>query len=124
MTGSKEMAAMLMQVKEGIKQVCSQALTDEGYTVLDQSFQLTPWKTEALRDTAYVTLPFFFPDRIAVCIVYKKVYATRQHEEMSYNHPKPGTQAKFLESPLKAHSSIFKRNLGLRIMSYLSKGGI
>lgn len=38
---------------------------------------------------------------------YNTPYALRQHEELSYNHPTPGTKAKYLEDPFMSHREYF-----------------
>jgi hypothetical protein len=38
--------------------------------------------------------------KLAVGISYDTEYALRQHEELSYRHPTPGTKAKYLEDPI------------------------
>lgn len=36
----------------------------------------------------------------SVAIGYDTPYALRQHEELSYQHPTPGTKAKYVEDPI------------------------
>lgn len=35
-----------------------------------------------------------------VAVGYDTPYAVRQHEELTYRHPEPGTKAKYLEDPV------------------------
>ena len=66
---------------------------------------LTPLgETGELRSTSAVV-----PDatKPAAEVVYAKIYAARQHEETSWNHPRAG-QAKFLEQAAQDNTSFLR----------------
>lgn len=48
-------------------------------------------------------------DRLDVEVSVNTVYAARQHEELDWHHPTPGTQAKFLETPFRANARRYMR---------------
>lgn len=39
---------------------------------------------------------------LKAAVSYDTPYAVRQHEELGYHHTEPGTQAKYLESPMNS----------------------
>jgi hypothetical protein len=77
--------------------------------LLKRSQPLVPLDTRpdkddiVLRETGRVLID---PQRRVGAVVYgdddTSAYAVRQHEDMTLNHPVPGTQAKFLEEPFEA----------------------
>lgn len=64
--------------------------------ILSESKKEVPWDTTHLLQTGTVE-PVSGED--AFEIGYNTPYAARQHENMTFHHPKPGTKAKFLEDP-------------------------
>ena len=64
--------------------------------ILSASKLEVPWDTTRLLQTGSVQ-PAMGED--AYIIGYNTPYAARQHEDMTFHHPKPGTKAKYLEDP-------------------------
>lgn len=63
--------------------------------ILSASRKEVPWDTTHLLQTGTVE-----PEgEDAFIIGYNTPYAARQHEDMTFHHPKPGTKAKYLEDP-------------------------
>ena len=58
-------------------------------------------------------------DRIEGTVTYNTPYAARQHEELSYRHPRGG-QAKYLEQPLRAMVPEFESRLAAAMRRALS----
>lgn len=84
-----------------------QALISIAMDLKTKSIQLAPLDTGALRASAYV-------DPIQPMLVkmgFNQEYATIQHEELGYNHPKGG-QAKYLEQPFKENFETYINFIG------------
>jgi hypothetical protein len=64
--------------------------------ILSESKKEVPWDTTHLQQTGTVE-PNEEGDGYR--IGYNTPYAERQHEDMTFHHPKPGTKAKYLEDP-------------------------
>lgn len=64
--------------------------------ILSESKKEVPWDTTHLLQTGTVEP---IPEIDGFEIGYNTPYAARQHEDMTFHHPKPGTKAKFLEDP-------------------------
>lgn len=65
--------------------------------ILSESKKEVPWDTTHLLQTG--TVEPDEPDKDTFIIGYNTPYAARQHEDMTFHHPKPGTKAKYLEDP-------------------------
>lgn len=68
-------------------------------TVLPASKELVPVDTGRLRDSGFVDGPEIGSGNASAEIGYDTPYATKQHEDLSLNHPNGG-EPKFLETPL------------------------
>jgi hypothetical protein len=66
--------------------------------VAAQSQREVPKDTLDLRDS--MVLVRATAQQPTVAIGYDTPYALRQHEELSYQHPTPGTKAKYVEDPI------------------------
>lgn len=64
--------------------------------ILSESKKEVPWDTTHLLQTGTVEP---VPEIDGFEIGYNTPYAARQHEDMTFHHPKPGTKAKYLEDP-------------------------
>lgn len=62
--------------------------------ILSASKKEVPWDTTHLLQTGAIQ-----PIEEGFMIGYNTPYAARQHEDMTFHHPKPGTKAKYLEDP-------------------------
>lgn len=65
-----------------------------------KSAKLAPVDIGDLRNNCNADLSKATGDKARATVGYSLPYALRQHEELSYNHPKGG-QAKFLEQPFR-----------------------
>lgn len=65
-------------------------------SILSESKKEVPWDTTHLQQTGTVEP---VPEIDGFEVGYNTPYAARQHEDMTLNHPKPGTKAKYLEDP-------------------------
>jgi hypothetical protein len=63
--------------------------------ILSASKREVPWDTTHLLQTGTVEPG----EQDTFIIGYNTPYAARQHEDMTFHHPKPGTKAKYLEDP-------------------------
>lgn len=64
--------------------------------ILSESKREVPWESTHLLQTGTVEKA---TEDDAFIIGYNTPYAARQHEDMTFHHPKPGTKAKYLEDP-------------------------
>ena len=71
-----------------------------------RSKQLAPLDTGDLRGAGTGDVDTI-GDNIVGTVTFDKPYAMRQHEDMSFNHPKGG-QAKYLEQPLNENRDRYK----------------
>lgn len=77
-----------------VKSFTPKAMRDIGQDLLAKSVQEAPLDTADLRGSGFTEV-----DGNTTTVGYTLPYATRQHEELSYKHPKGG-KAKYLEDPL------------------------
>lgn len=52
-------------------------------------------------------------------LYYQKVYAKRQHEEMTWRHKAP-TCAKYIEKPWEAHKPNIQKNISIHVIKALA----
>jgi hypothetical protein len=78
------------------------ALEAVGEDLLGQAQREAPVDEGTLRGSGAVEVSER-GDVLSVEVSFSTVYAARQHEEVTWNHPKGG-KAKYLEDPLKAMS--------------------
>ena len=84
--------------KEVVEKAALKGLRKLGEEILSEAQTLCPVDTGTLRRSGSVRASS--ADN-TVKISFNTPYALRQHEEMSYNHPKGG-QAKYLEQPFNS----------------------
>lgn len=91
------------EVKRRRKAAVTAALTTIGEDLLGRAQREAPVEEGTLRGsgTSHVHED---GDTISVEVSFATPYAARQHEEVSWKHPKGG-KAKYLEDPLKAMSA-------------------
>lgn len=77
-----------------VKSFTPKAMRDIGQDLLAKSVQEAPLDTADLRGSGFTEV-----DGTTTTVGYTQIYATRQHEELEYNHPRGG-KAKYLEDPL------------------------
>lgn len=87
-----------------------QGLVAGGEHLLSESKAEVPIDQRILQNSGAVTpLP---PDSVAVS--YNTPYAVKQHEELSYNHPKGG-KAKYLEDPYHREKNTIRKLIATTI---------
>jgi len=122
--GIEEVNANLLSLKTYLPQQLGYAMRAELDAVAQDSLPQCPYDDDNLHldfphlaDTLRVEGPEFEGDNISVSISYGNEtdetgdYAIVQHEDLSLNHPHPGTKAKFLEDPLTARAAYIPSNL-------------
>lgn len=100
----KEINKRLLQISEATPR----AINDCALDLMGKSVPLAPIDTGDLRGSAHVDNAT--SSHMTAILSYQEVYALRQHEELSYNHPKGG-QAKYLEQPFKENSNKYVQHI-------------
>lgn len=103
LTGTEEVMANLDKYIGSVPDLVLDELELWAEKVLATSQPEVPWDTTHLRQTGTVE-PFNEGNFVGFQIGYAGFsgdynYGLRQHEDLTLNHPKPGTKAKFLEDP-------------------------
>lgn len=98
--GLDRFSADLARLGSGLERAIGDALVAElKDTVLPASQELVPVDTGALKASGFVDGPAGGGGTVSAEIGYDTPYATKQHEDLSLNHPNGG-EPKFLETPL------------------------
>jgi hypothetical protein len=95
--GSEQTMAALKDYLKRLPEACYKELGEWAEKILSESKKEVPWDTTHLLQTGTIE-----PDRenaLVYQIGYNTPYAARQHEDMTFYHPKPGRKAKYLEDP-------------------------
>jgi hypothetical protein len=131
-TGVPEVQAALEKYIRELPGVVQDELELFGEKILQESLKEVPWDTTALMQTgtvesekeSTVILRGFNlgNDQRGVIIGYNKVYAHRQHEDMTLHHPKPGTKAKYLEDPANRIAPEIAPGIVTAINGYFTQG--
>lgn len=58
-------------------------------------------------------------DGLEGSVSYDAVYAARQHEELTWVHPVPGRQAKYLETPMHTERDVMLRLMAVDLRRWL-----
>lgn len=93
--GMEELQKLLRKVPREARKEVSKELDDIAGDLSGKSIDLAPVKEGDLRGSG-----FFETKGLSSTVGFTSVYATRQHEELDWVHPKGG-QAKYLEQPFK-----------------------
>jgi hypothetical protein len=100
-TGTEEVMLNLSHIVATIKDKAVHELGLCCEDILSASKKEVPWDSTHLQQTGTVE-PASNTEvggQDAFIIGYNTPYAARQHEDMTFHHPKPGTKAKYLEDP-------------------------
>lgn len=84
------------KVRATLENATFQGLQSAGEHLLRVSSDRAPWEEGDLARSGTVTSDEFTG---TVAVAYDRVYARRQHEELTWRH-KPGKTAKYLEDPM------------------------
>jgi hypothetical protein len=116
-TGMRELASRLQLDAIAVPKALATALYQEGLRIMAVAIRITPWDTGTLRSTGHVELPSITGTSIVVKLGFggsSAPYALYVHENLQARH-KPGTQAKFLETPVRAMAPEFAKSMGLAV---------
>jgi hypothetical protein len=105
--GQKELIAVLKKCPVEAKTAAAKELKIAAESLEGKATILAPIDTGALRGSHY-SIP---TGELEMEVGFTMPYATRQHEEVGYNHPRGG-QAKYLEEPFKANIYKYIKNIG------------
>lgn len=111
---SIDVQAAKARLQSGIKAGVQDAVN----ALYEAAIPLTPLgETGNLRNNTHITLSIADGTAFAQ-LNYNMIYAARQHEETSWNHPRAG-QAKFLEVAAKQREDHIKRIIAAHIRTAL-----
>ncbi|MGW8935984.1 hypothetical protein [Gordonia terrae] len=95
---------------EALNEAAERALQDAADLILDESNRIAPIETGDLIRSGNTAV-----EGNTAAVGYTSVYATRQHEELSWQHD-AGRQAKFLETAVRQNADrvneLFAQHLG------------
>jgi hypothetical protein len=100
-------------IKRRRRAAARSALESIGEDLLGRAQREAPVEEGTLRGSGAVEVSED-SNSISVEVSFSTVYAARQHEEVTWNHPKGG-KAKYLEDPLKAMSQRYLAALAAAI---------
>jgi hypothetical protein len=119
--GTEDLMMKLDQMINVLPEVVMDRLELHAEKILVDSKKEVPWDTTHLMQSGTVE-PFEEGDLKGFEIGYYATsgtddynYGLKQHEDLTLNHPKPGTKAKFLEDPFNRH----KGQIVPEIVSYV-----
>jgi len=104
--GMEELNKILADIPEVAKKAAHNELKIVAEDLKGKSQRLAPVDLGDLKGSAGVEV-----NGLEATIFYTEPYATRQHEELEYNHPKGG-QAKYLEQPFKESVNDYTNAIG------------
>lgn len=117
-TSNIDMADLDLRIRAAVEL----AIDEVADRIVADADPLTPIDTGELRASVKVDEIERPGEGYALRISYNTPYAARQHEELEYNHPEPGTQAKFLEVPFKQHAPGLGDHVARRVREAIASG--
>lgn len=97
------------------------AIDEKADQIHGQAVQLAPIETGRLRESARVDTTrndeHYYEDTVS----FNTPYAARQHEELTWEHPRGG-QAKYLEAPLKSNMPTIEEHIAKRVKEAVEGG--
>lgn len=118
--GTEEVVANVNRALQEVPELVFGELVGYADQILQASEPQVPWKTMHLEETG--TVEPVDDDPNAVQIVYDTPYATKQHEDLTLRHPKPGTKAKYLEDPAMAIAPEIVPGIVEKMQEYFDTG--
>lgn len=100
----------IRSIEQNIINAVKRAVEDVALDLQGKSQLLAPIDTGDLRGSASTTPVKKVGNVISCQVGFSQEYALKQHENMSYNHPRGG-QAKYLEEPLKRNEGRYKQSI-------------
>lgn len=119
-TGVKETMAALNKYIKFVPDMVQNELAGWAEVILSESRKEVPWDTTHLLQTG--TVEQDPDDSNALRIGYNAPYAARQHEDLTFHHPKPGRKAKYLEDPARRIIPRIAPSIVSRMNGYFSAG--
>lgn len=107
------------QIKGLKRRAAVEGLREGAEAIKDAAVGMVPVETSVLKDTAYCDVDPNTLISIAGFDDARDIKAIKQHEDLSYNHPRGG-QAKFLEKAVTAAEGGAMGNLAAQIRRALS----
>jgi hypothetical protein len=117
--GMENLNKILQNIPGKARQATAEQLRNDLSNLKSEAQKLTPVNTGDLQGTARSGADEH-KNGVAGYVSFDTPYATRQHEEVWYKHPKGG-QAKYLETPLKANLSKYVENISRAIKKAVDK---
>jgi len=118
--GTEVVMANLRRYLQEVPELVQDTLADFAEKILVESRKEVPWKSTHLLQTG--TIEPAEDNSRALVIGYNTPYAARQHEDMTFYHPKPGTKAKYLEDPAMRIAPTVAPGVVERLNYYFSAG--
>ena len=106
---TKQVIANIEKLKIKTTKEIEKAIDDVVLDLQGKSQRLAPIDTGDLRGSASSEVRTTM-NRVVGEVGFNMEYALKQHEDLTYNHPRGG-QAKYLETPLKENQSKYKRDI-------------
>ena len=90
------------QVDERIEDAAAAGMLEACEVLLGQAIDETPYVEHLLRNSGTTDVEAS-GGKVTGAVSFNTPYARRQHEDLTLDHPQPGTKAKFLERPANAY---------------------
>ena len=107
----------LRGLKREIKEATVNAIEDVTDDLTQKAKELAPLDTGDLRGSGEGKV-IKRGNKVRGEVSFNKPYALKQHEELTYNHPRGG-QAKYLEQPFRENQGRYKRYIDQKIKEVL-----
>lgn len=117
--GDEELSKLLQNLPDEAKDAAKAELKRVTTDLKSNAVELAPVDQGDLRGSAFDEVGESGGSLEGV-VAFDTPYATRQHEELSYNHPKGG-QAKYLEQPFKQNVAKYIKRIGDAIKKAVDK---
>lgn len=122
-TGTDEVVRNLADYIKAVPEIVQSELAGYAEKGFQESLKQVPWETTHLQQTGTIEQD---PDNENVIRVgyggSEAPYAIRQHEDMTFHHPKPNTKAKYLEDPFMELVPEIAPGIVAQIDYYFSQG--
>jgi len=112
--GIDELNALLKAMPSEVNVAIQKELKTAMLDLQGKAQELAPVDTGALRGSALSDAEINGLNHVGGYVSFNEPYATRQHEELEYMHPKGG-EAKYLEKPLNENIQKYIARIGDKI---------
>lgn len=110
----------LVELIKGMPIIAGAALFEEANDIMERpngARDQAPVDIGTLRESGFVNAPLTEGDEVSVVLGFggaASAYAWRQHEELTWRHPKHG-KAKYLEDPMNESRAGFDERIGKKL---------